>query len=240
MELSIIIPCRNEEETIINTIEVIKYSLKKKKYIFEIILINDFSSDRTLKILKKIKAKNSFIKVLNNKKKGLGGAIETGINKSLGLYTVIVMSDLSDSVKDIINYYECIKKKNLDAVFGSRFIKGSKVIDYPKKKLFLNRVFNNLIKIIFCSKYNDFTNAFKIYKTKELKNTLPFISQSFNVFLEIPLKFIIKNCKYKIIPISWKNRKLGEAKFKIKELGLQYLFTLAYIFLLKIFKKIKN
>ena len=106
-----------------------------------------------------------------------------------------------------------------------------------KKKLILNRIFNLVTKIAFLSDYNDFTNAFKIYKRDALLNTFPLVSESFNVFLELPLKIISRKMKYKIIPITWINRKDGASKFDIKELRAKYLFTLIYCFLEKILLK---
>jgi len=138
------------------------------------------------------------------------------------------MSDLSDNIDDFKKYYNIIKESGVDAVFGSRFIKGSKISDYPKKKLILNRIFNITTKLLFVSDYNDFTNAFKIYKKEALLKTFPLVSESFNIFLELPLKIISRKMNYKIIPISWVNRKEGKSKFDIKELKAKYLFTLIY------------
>jgi len=123
--------------------------------------------------------------------------------------------------------------ENYDAILGSRFLKESKVIDYPFQKLILNRIFNFFVGLIFWNKYNDYTNAFKIYKKKSLLEIRPLISESFNIFLEIPLKIISRKYKYKIIPINWMGRKKGKSKFKIKELGSKYLFTLIYCFIEK-------
>lgn len=242
MSLSIIIPCRNEEESIENTINDITSHLINKINNFEINIINDFSSDHTLEKLKIICTTNKKVKVYDNQIKGLGGAINLGIEKSLNKFTVIVMADLSDSPEDIIKYYFEIKNNDLDAVLGTRFSSNSLIESYPKKKLFFNRVFNNLVKILFWQKYNDFTNAFKIYKTSVLKELKPIISENFNVFLELPLKIISRKYKYSIIAINWRNRKNGKAKFKIKELGSKYLFTLLYCFLEKILldKKVKK
>ena len=150
------------------------------------------------------------------------------------------MADMSDDVNDLIKYYEIISKENLDSVLGSRFLKDSTVESYPQIKLFLNRIFNNIVKVLFLVNYNDFTNAFKIYKIETLKKLTPLVSENFNIFLEIPLKIISRGYSYKIIPINWKNRTKGEAKFRIRELSSKYLFTLFYCFLEKILLKKKN
>ena len=95
------------------------------------------------------------------------------------------------------------------------------------------RIFNFLVSIVFWNKYNDYTNAFKIYKKKTLVDIMPLVSESFNIFLEMPLKIVARNYNYKIIPISWVGRKKGKAKFRIKELSSKYLFTLIYCFIEK-------
>ena len=229
--LSIIIPLRNEIENLDNIKDSFNKNLGEVK--FEVLLINDFSSDGTLQKANEIANDNDNFKVFDNKKRGLGGAINLGIDKCNGKYTCITMADLSDDFKDIKSYYNEISKENLDAVFGSRFTKNSKVVDYPLKKLILNRIFNFIVQVLFLNKYNDYTNAFKIYNTQVIKNMLPFVSESFNIFLEIPLKIISRKYTYKIIPINWYGRKIGKAKFNIKELRSKYLFTLIYCFIEK-------
>ena len=235
MSLSIIIPCRNEEENIYSTIYSLKKKLSKKIKNYEIIIVNDFSEDKTLEICKKFSSKKIIVK--NNLKKGLGGAINLGIESSKKKYTTIMMADSSDSFFDLIKYYKTINCEDLDAVMGSRFLKESKISDYPIKKLIFNRIFNYMVKIFFFSDYNDFTNAFKIYKRNCLIEIKPLVSENFNIFLEIPLKIISRKKKYKIIPINWKNRKKGNTKFKIKELSSKYLFTFVYCLIEKILIK---
>ena len=234
MSISIIIPCKNEENTILKTVNILKKKIKNKITNYEFILINDFSTDGTLKVIKKISKNSKNVNFSNNKNKGLGGAINLGVKVSKKKFIVIVMADLSDDPNDLIRYYKEINKNNLDAIFGSRFTKKSKVIDYPIRKLIYNRIFNFLVKIIFLSDYNDFTNAFKIYKKSTLIKLKPFVSENFNIFLELPLKIIVRRKKYKIISINWKNRKIGYSKFKVNELGSKYFFTLLYCFFEKI------
>ena len=94
--------------------------------------------------------------------------------------------------------------------------------------------------IFFLSNYNDFTNAFKIYRLNALKALFPFVSESFNIFLELPLKIISRNYNYEIIPISWNGRKKGNSKFNINELGSNYIFTLIYCFSEKILLRKKK
>ena len=234
MSLSIIIPTYNEVKQLKYTIKKLQ-SLKKKIKEYELIFIDDFSNDGSYQQLVLFKKKDSRIKIFKNIKKGLGSAIKVGIKKSKKKYVCIFMCDLSDDVNDIYKYYKAINdNKKLDAVFGTRFDKNSKVKNYPFFKLMLNRIANNVIKILFLSNYNDFTNAFKIYKKKVLLKLFPIVSENFNIFLELPLKIITRKLNYKIIPINWYGRKIGESKFKIKEIGSKYVYILLYCFIEKI------
>jgi len=233
MSLSVIIPVYNESKNIQNTINKLKIVQKKIKKT-NLIFIDDFSNDNSFEKLNILSKKYPYVKIYKNKKKGLGSAIELGIKKSKFRYVAIFMADLSDSPKDLIRYYRLINKNKCDAILGSRFIKNSKIKNYPFIKYFLNRIFNNFVKLIFFSNYNDFTNAFKIYKKEILKNLLPIVSENFNVFLEIPLKIISRKYKYQIMSINWQNRKVGKSNFKIKELGSMYIFTLLYCIIEKI------
>ena len=236
--LSIIVPVRNETNIIHEVFDYFSTNLKNINY--EVLIINDFSDDDTLEKSKSLATGYANFKVLNNKKKGLGGAVNLGIREASGDNISIMMADLSDDINDLIKYNELMTQNNYDAILGSRFMKDSKVKEYPFQKLILNRMFNLFVSLIFLNKYNDFTNAFKIYKRKTLIETMPLISESFNIFLEIPLKIISRGYKYKVISINWAGRKKGKSKFKIKELGAKYLFTLIYCFIEKNLLNIKK
>ena len=180
--LSIIIPARNESDNLKDILDYFTKNLIDIEY--EVVLINDFSNDDTLDKANSLFKLHKQFRVFDNQKKGLGGAINTGIQKSNGSKIAIMMADLSDDIKDLIKYNNIMDEKKVDAVLGSRFIKGSIVKDYPFKKLLFNRVFNFLVRIVFWNKYNDYTNAFKIYKADALKTMSPFVSESFNIFLK--------------------------------------------------------
>ena len=106
ISLSILIPVRNEEENV----NIISKEIVNKINIqnYEILFINDFSVDGTERELIKLNTENTKIVYYNNSKKGLGGAIDTGIQKSKGDYVCIMMSDSSDTVEDLNTYYEVI------------------------------------------------------------------------------------------------------------------------------------
>lgn len=234
-EISIIIPCRDEQENARIIAKNIQENCKYKN--FEIVFINDFSQDKTEQVLIELSSKFKNISYFNNKQKGLGGAIKLGLKQSTGDLITIMMADSADSITDLNTYIDLMKSTKFDAIFGSRFIKGSEIVDYPKIKLIINRLGNYLTKFFFMSDYNDFSNSFKIYRKDIFNHINPIVSEDFNIFLELPLKTITRGFTYKIIPIKYYNRTVGTAKFKIKELGSRYLFTMLYCFLEKILLK---
>ena len=237
LKLSIIIPAKDEEGDIENTIISIHNILKTNNVEHEILIINDHSVDSTLEILSSLEKKIKELKIINNSgKPGFGLAIRQGLENYSGDIVAIVMADGSDSPKDLINFY-FKSVKNYTCVFGTRFSSGGSTKDYPVLKYIMNRFFNNLVRLIFRIKYDDITNAFKVYTREAIEGSKPFLSNHFNLTLELPLKIIIRGYKYKIIPNSWKNRQTGVSKMRIKEMGSRYMFILFYCLIEKLLTK---
>lgn len=238
MKLSIVIPAYNEEESIAETIEQIEAAFSKVTIEYEIFIVNDNSKDETLKVLEKLALKYPTVKYETNYgPNGFGYAVRFGLERYSGDCVAIMMADLSDSPHDLIRYYTTMVDGNYDCVFGSRFIKGGKVIDYPLVKKIINRIANFIIRIVMQINYNDTTNAFKLYKREVIDGVKPILSPHFNLTIELPLKAIIRGFSYTIVPNSWTNRKYGVSKLKIKEMGSRYFFILVYCFVEKYFSR---
>ena len=235
---SIIIPAHNEEGCIKNTVDAIIQKFEQKNAEdYEIIVVNDNSSDATESILRGISEHYSQIRFLNNSSpNGFGFAVRKGLETFKGEAACIVMGDLSDSPDDIFTYYQKMKS-GAECVFGSRFIKGSKVVDYPKIKLVVNRLVNWFIKLVFGIKHNDITNAFKCYRREVIQTLRPILSHHFNLTVELPLKAIVRGFSYETVPVSWTNRTTGKSKLLMKEMGSRYLFIVLYVLLEKYFSK---
>jgi len=234
MKLSIVIPAHNEEDCIQETVDSFSKKLSEEKIPYEILVINDNSKDDTEKILLNIEKTNSNVRHINNiPPNGFGFAVRCGLENFTGDCVAIVMADMSDRPVDLVTYYRTMIRGDYDCVFGSRFIKGSKVIDYPKNKYFLNRLTNFIIRILFFIKYNDTTNAFKLYKRSTMDGLRPFLSHHFNLTVELPLKAMVRGYSYTVVPNYWTNRKSGESKLKIKEMGSRYFFVILYCLLEK-------
>lgn len=238
MKLSIVLPAYNEEGSIEETLRTLYAKLQEEQIDHEIVVVNDNSKDNTLGLLTTIQETIPTLVVhTNHGPNGFGYAIRYGLERFQGDCVAIMMSDLSDDPADLVAFYRKMVAENLDCVFGSRFIKGSKIIDYPFVKLMINRIANLIIKIVIGIKYNDATNAFKLYKKETIKGISPLMSPHFNLTIELSLKCIVRGYSYAILPNSWRNRKEGESKLKIKEMGSRYFFILAYCFIEKYFSR---
>lgn len=238
MKLSIVIPAYNEEESITETIDQIEAAFSKVNIDHEIFVVNDNSKDNTLQVLEMLAQKYPSLKYgTNHGPNGFGYAVRYGLERYSGDCVAVMMADLSDSPYDLIRYYTTMIEGNYDCVFGSRFIKGGKVIDYPIIKKIINRVANFIIRIVMRIKYNDTTNAFKLYKREVIDGVKPILSPHFNLTIELPLKAIIRGYSFTVVPNSWTNRKYGVSKLKIKEMGSRYFFILVYCFVEKYFSR---
>jgi dolichol-phosphate mannosyltransferase len=232
-----VIPAYNEESCIEQTIHSIIKVLEDKKIPHEILVVNDNSRDHTETLLQQLSVQNSKFHYINNYyPNGFGFAVRCGLENFQGDAVVIVMADGSDAPEDIVNYYYKLQE-GYECVFGSRFIKGGKVIDYPAHKLIVNRLANLFIKILFGINFNDTTNAFKGYRREVIDGVAPLLSHHFNLTVEIPLKAIIRKYSYTTIPITWRNRTTGVSKLKLKEMGSRYLFIVLYVFLEKVLSR---
>jgi dolichol-phosphate mannosyltransferase len=235
--LSIVIPARDEEGCIASTVEHLHVELRLHDVPHEIIVVDDGSKDRTWRILQDTAQKIPNIRpVQNSGLNGFGRAIVCGLNHMRGDAVAVMMADESDDCRDVVRYWKKLNE-GYDCVFGSRFMKGGGVIDYPRIKLFLNRLANFFLKMLFRIKLNDTTNAFKCYRKTVIDGCRPLISPHFNLTVELPLKAIVRGYTWTVIPITWRNRRTGEAKLKIKEMGSRYLFICLYVWLEKYFSR---
>ncbi len=235
--LSIVIPARNEDGCVAATVRKLYREMTEHAIGHEIVAVDDNSVDRTWEILQKERTNIPTLRPIRNPSPhGFGRAIVRGLNAMTGDAVVIMMADDSDDSRDVVRYWQQLQA-GYDCVFGSRFIRGGRVIDYPLSKLVLNRFANGFIRVLFQHGLNDTTNAFKAYRRTVIDGVRPILSPHFNITVELPLKAIVRGYSWTVIPTTWRNRRHGVGKLAIREMGSRYLFICLYVWLEKYFSR---
>lgn len=239
MKLSVVIPAYNEALNLPDTILAFYEELHKQNIDHELLVINDNSKDNTIEVITELQQSVPTLRTIFNEPphNGFGYAVRKGLENFSGDCVAVVMADLSDSPQDLVKFYNTMIEQKVDCVFGNRFAKGGKVIDYPKKKLYINRFVNNMIGFLFKIKYNDTTNAFKLYSRQTIEGIKPFLSPHFNLTVELPLKAVVRGYSFSVVPNSWQNRKHGTSNLKIREMGSRYFFIVLYCLIEKYFSR---
>ena len=231
MTLSIVIPAHDEEGHLEATLRALVSTLEAEQVPHEVVVVDDHSTDGTAALLARLEAELPTVRrVANRDAPGFGMAIRAGLDAYTGDAVAIVMADASDDPRDVVRYYRTLEQ-GYDCVFGSRFVAGARVVNYPRQKLVLNRLANWIVRVLFGFAYNDVTNAFKAYRREVIDGIRPLLSCHFNLTVELPLKAIVRGYSYAVVPTRWYGRQHGFSKLKIKEMGSRYLFIVLYVLL---------
>jgi dolichol-phosphate mannosyltransferase len=235
--LSIVIPARNEENSIGRTIDDLRSELRQHDIPHEVIVVDDYSTDATWAKLAELAQTVPDLRTFQNPSTpGFGNAVVHGLDMMKGDAVVVMMADESDDCADVVRYWQKLNE-GYECVFGSRFIKGGRAIDYPVVKLALNRMANFFLQFLFNIRFNDTTNAFKAYRRSVIDGCRPLIAPHFNLTVELPLKAIVRGYSWTVIPITWRSRRHGVSKLQLKEMGSRYFFIVAYVWFEKYFSR---
>jgi dolichol-phosphate mannosyltransferase len=231
MKLSVVMPAQNEEGSVGATVEGVVAALERESIEYEVVVVDDDSEDSTAAVVGAIGAANPRVRChRSHYERGFGMAIRAGLDVFEGDAVAIVMADASDDPEDLVRYHRLLEE-GWDCAFGSRFVPGAEVHDYPRLKMAINRLANQFIRILFRHRYNDTTNAFKAYKREVIETISPLLSKHFNLTVEMPLKAIVRGHTYAVVPTNWTNRTTGVPKLAMKEMGSRYLFIVLYVWL---------
>jgi dolichol-phosphate mannosyltransferase len=235
--LSIVIPAYNEADNLPAHVPALVRALQDAGIEHEILVVNDNSSDNTREVLTALAAAHPTLRFIDNSPpNGFGLAVRAGLAQFRGDAVAIVMADGSDDPANLVTYHAKLRE-GYDCVFGSRFIAGSRLIDYPPHKFVINRLANLFISALFQLRYTDVTNAFKCYRRAVIAGLNPILAHHFNLTVELPLKAIIRGYSFAVVPIYWTNRTTGVSKLRIREMGSRYLFIVLYCFLEKLLSR---
>jgi dolichyl-phosphate beta-glucosyltransferase len=205
--LSVVIPCYNEEKRIRNNLKNIINYLEKNYPNYELIMVIDIGTDRTLEIVKKLKNKKTKI-IVNKKRMGKGHAIKQGILKSKGDHIFFLDIDLSTPIEEFKKLFQYTK--DYDIVIGSRALAKSKVKKRIDRKI-LGILGNILIQLFLLKGIKDTQCGFKIFKKQAAKRLFS-LQKNTGFGFDFEIIFLAKKFGYKIkeVPITWSH--VGESK----------------------------
>ena len=230
LKLSVVIPAYNEESNIGPTILEVVQALRAAGVPFEIVAVNDNSTDGTEAVITTLMARHEEIRLINRTPPGgFGRAIRSGLEFVKSEVVAVYMADQSDDPADLIRCYQRIEE-GYDCVFGSRFVKGARVTNYPWFKLMVNRIVNRMIQIMFWTRHNDLTNAFKLYRTHVIRECGPYKSSHFNLTIEMSLSALIRRYSIASEPVNWYGRTSGVSNLRLSQMGRRYLVVLLRMF----------
>ena len=212
IQVSIIIPVYNEDKSILEVLKRIHATVDSQNN-FEIIVINDGSTDNTLKVLEE--NKNLYNQLITYERNyGKGNAIKKGLEASKGKYIFFQDADLEYDPIDINKFTKLINRFEPDLIIGSRF----NYSEYTRSHNILNKFGNKFITLIFNLLYNTtFTDIYSCYACfkKDLLNEKDLKTKGFEQHAEILCKVVRKGKKFYEVPISYNGRTHEEGK-KIK------------------------
>ena len=238
MFLSIIIPAYNESSIIENSLEKIQDFLSKKDFEYEIIIINDGSTDNTLEIVNLLASKNINLKIIDITHKGKGAAVKEGILSSNAKWSFLCDADLSMSIDQLDMFLSEIQQDpSIDIIIANRSHSQSNVYMEPQTRHYLGILFNIFVRLLLLKNFNDTQCGFKLFKN--FTTSKIFSQQKINGFsFDVEVLFLSRklNQNIKEIPIEWYYNPSSSVKFSN---GSKAFLEIILILIYRIFRKYK-
>lgn len=224
MKVSVVVPAHNEEENIKQTISSLARVLKENYKNWELILVDDGSSDRTKEIAEKIKARNRSIKIISYQpNRGRGYAIRKGFEAATGDVVVTTDADLSYSPDHIPKLVKALTENpEIDIVVGSPYIRGGKVENVPFFRLFWSKYGNKFLSLIMPGNLTTFTGILRAYR-RPVIDSLELQAEDKDIHLEILSKALALGYQVLEVPAVLKTRRKGKSKFKLSTTVISHI-----------------
>lgn len=225
--ITILLPAYNEEATIARVIEAIHAEVRLDGGEgYEILAVDDGSTDATPRILADIAAHDGALRVIRHPENlGLGAALKTGFRAALGRLVVTLDADLTHPVSFI---REMVNAGDTDVVVASRFVPGGGMDGVPWWRVVISQVGNVVFHALFHTTLRDITAGYKLYRA-ELVRELPIESNGFEVQLEITIRLLKRGATFREIPYTLTNRTAGESKLNYPKVIARYMRLLVVL-----------
>jgi glycosyltransferase involved in cell wall biosynthesis len=233
--VSVVVPCHNEE---MNVGPLVSRLIELfGDYVYEIILVNDNSTDRTAAVIDELARQNGRVKPLHRlPPNGVGRAITDGLRAATGKYVLSLDCDFQHLLPEIRDLFDGIAE-GYDVAVGSRFSRHSVLLNYPWIKIIANRAFHVIARITLIAGFRDLTNNLKLMRWEVLQN-LVLREPGFAINAETGLQPLLSGYRVKEVPISWIGRgvDMGVSSFKVFKVGGGYWRVLYRLWLWRFLK----
>lgn len=222
MPLTIVIPAKHEEKTIVATLEALESHVHTPH---RIIVVNDSdAADQTARTAQRFMHKHPNIELLRNVNGvgTFGNALRLGFSRVPSGAVVPVMADLCDDPKDIDRMYRMLLA-GWDIVAASRYMKGGRKVGGPALQSLLSLLVCVTLRALTGVPTRDISNAFKMYKKSVLNNVDIRPDSGAEASMEITLRAFFEGAKITEIPTVWRERAAGMSKFTFFERVPRYL-----------------
>ena len=218
--ISVIIPSFNESKVILNTLDKLRSYFADQPYGFEIVVVDDGSTDGIRDLINCLSREKPFIKLISNPHMGKGASVKSGVLSASGDYILFTDADLSTPIEELDKLMPFFKE-GYDVIIGSRAKKESNILRHqPMLRQAMGKVFNMLVRLLVLRGIKDTQCGFKVFRRQAAHKI--FSLQRLNGFsFDVEILYIAKALGYKIkdIPITWINRidsRVGIAKDSLK------------------------
>ncbi len=235
--ISILVPAYNERETIVANIAETCRIFRDAGWSFEVIVIDDGSSDRTWSELRKIARRNPQVTIKRHRKNhGKGRALKFGCRFATGEYIALLDADLELHPRQILGFYDILKRTGADVVVGSKWHPDSS-LNYPLARGVVSRIYYTFVKLMFGLPVRDTQTGLKLFKAEVLQRIFPAILVKKYAF-DLEILVNVKRLGYRMVEapveVLFKRRHMG--RIRMRDLYLTLVDTLAIFYRLHILR----
>lgn len=227
MEISVIIPMYNEEDNVLHTLQVVNSVLLQYDE-YEILAVDDGSSDNTLRLLEQVSSENPKIKVIKHQiNQGMGRALNSGFKKAEGEIIITLDADLSYDPHYIPQLVQKLNDENADIIIGSQYMQGGNTEDIPFIRLFVSKMANKIVGYALSNNISTVTGILRAYR-KRVLDSIEIEASGTEINPEILSKAIALGFKIEEMPVTLKGREMGESKIKFRSTTISHLLLTFY------------